>query len=91
MFDVAILNQSLPSRFPLTTSIESIVRELFVENFHIQASYNSYFNACAPVHCGYNRARRFNSIYIITTLIALYGGLNAAFYIITPYLIDLLL
>ncbi|CAF3450141.1 unnamed protein product, partial [Rotaria socialis] len=91
MFDVEILNQSLPSRFPLTTSIESIVRELFVENFHIQASYNSYFNACAPVHCSYNRARRFNSIYIITTLIALYGGLNAAFYIITPYLIDLLL
>ncbi|CAF4922381.1 unnamed protein product, partial [Rotaria socialis] len=91
MFDVEILNQSLPSRFPLTTSIDSIVRELFVENFHIQASYNSYFNACAPVHCSYNRARRFNSIYIITTLIALYGGLNAAFYIITPYLIDLLL
>ncbi|CAF4494048.1 unnamed protein product [Rotaria socialis] len=49
MFDVEILNQSLPSRFPLTTSIESIVHELFAGNFHIQASYN--------------RARRFNSIF----------------------------
>ncbi|CAF2577606.1 unnamed protein product [Rotaria sp. Silwood2] len=91
MIDVEILNQSLSSRFPLTTSIESIVRKLFVEKFHIQINYNFYFDACAPVYCSYIRARRFNWIYVITTLIALYGGLNAALYIITPYLIDLLL
>lgn len=89
--DVQILNQSLPSRFPLTTTIESIVRELFVEQLHIQTSFHSYFNACEPIYCTYTHVRRFNWIYAITTLIALYGGLSAAFYIITPYLIDMLL
>ncbi|CAF3537998.1 unnamed protein product [Rotaria sp. Silwood1] len=91
MINVEILDQSLSSRFPLKTNIESIVRELFIEKFQIQTNYNSYFDACAPVYCSYTRARRFDWIYVMTTLIALYGGLNAAFYIITPYLIDLLL
>lgn len=88
---IQILNESLPSRFPLTKNIESIVRELFVEQLHVHISFNSYFNACAPLHCSYTRARRFNWVYVITTLIALYGGLHAAFYTITPYIIDMLL
>ncbi|CAF3573537.1 unnamed protein product [Rotaria socialis] len=89
--EVQILNQSFPSRFSLTTSIGSIVDQLFIENIQIQTNYDSYYNGCAPSYCSYTQSRRFDCIYVITTLIALYGGLNVALYIITPYLIDLLL
>ncbi|CAF3615517.1 unnamed protein product [Rotaria socialis] len=74
--EVQILNQSFPSRFSLTTSIGSIVDQLFIENIQIQTNYDSYYNGCAPSYCSYTQSRRFDCIYVITTLIALYGGLN---------------
>ncbi|CAF3398826.1 unnamed protein product, partial [Rotaria socialis] len=46
--EVQILNQSFPSRFSLTTSIGSIVDQLFIENIQIQTNYDSYYNGCAP-------------------------------------------
>ncbi|CAF3140112.1 unnamed protein product [Rotaria sp. Silwood2] len=89
--DIQILNKSLPSRFPLTASIKTLIDDLFIEKMMIQTNYDLYFNACRSVYCSYTYTQRFHWVYAITTLIAQYGGLNTAFYIITPYLIDLLL
>ncbi|CAF4486118.1 unnamed protein product, partial [Rotaria socialis] len=61
--EVQILNQSFPSRFSLTTSIGSIVDQLFIENIQIQTNYDSYYNGCAPSYCSYTQSRRFDCIY----------------------------
>ncbi|CAM4911515.1 unnamed protein product [Rotaria socialis] len=47
--EVQILNQSFPSRFSLTTSIGSIVDQLFIENIQIQTNYDSYYNGYITV------------------------------------------
>ncbi|CAF4236054.1 unnamed protein product, partial [Adineta steineri] len=89
--NISILNTSLSSRFTPTTTLSYLVNELFIEQIFNETIYGSYYEQCAPVYCSYTYSQRFDLVYVITTLIALFGGLNIALHLIAPYLIDCLL
>ncbi|CAF0777339.1 unnamed protein product [Adineta steineri] len=89
--NISILNTSLSSRFTPTTTLSYLVNELFIEQIFNETIYGSYYQQCAPVYCSYTYSQRFDLVYVITTLIALFGGLNIALHLIAPYLIDCLL
>ena len=73
-----LLNASLPTRFSTNTTVESIFNELFIEEWHNQSNFTAYFHACAPYACSYTYIQRLNSIYIVTGMISLLGGLMMA-------------
>ncbi|CAF1496550.1 unnamed protein product [Adineta ricciae] len=89
--NVTVLNQFVPSRFNQTTKIEFLLNELFIEEVHFKINYNKYYFQCKPSLCHYIQRHRFNSIYILTTLFGLLGGLTAVLRFITPYFIQLML
>ena len=89
--DISILEQSSSSHFLPTTSIESLIKQLFIEQIDKQILYEQYFLQCAPIKCTYSYSRRFDIVYVVTTLLALFGGLTAALRLITPFVIDLVL
>ncbi|CAF1297514.1 unnamed protein product [Adineta steineri] len=66
----------------LNITIETLLGQLFVLQWVHQASYESYFNACAPQQCYYSYSTNFNQIYLITTLIAVFGGLTKGLHIV---------
>ena len=63
-------------------TIERILYQLFVSQWFSNFSYERYFNACAPLSCQYSYSIRFNRLYIITTFIALFGGLTKGLHIL---------
>lgn len=73
---ISPLNESKISRFLPTTPIGTLIDELFIENWENISSYESYFAACSPTACNYEYSERRSIIYIITTLLSLYGGLT---------------
>ncbi|UJR18485.1 hypothetical protein I4U23_005391 [Adineta vaga] len=77
LVDINAINISIlsSSRFPLNSTIESIINELMIENLTSSLSYESYFNQCAPLSCIYSYVDNSNIIEGIITLIGLYGGL----------------
>ncbi|CAF1318620.1 unnamed protein product [Adineta ricciae] len=89
--NVKVLNQFIPSRFNQTTKIEFLLNKLFVEEIHFKINYDKYFLQCKPSLCHYTQRNRFNSIYILTTLFGLFGGLTAVLRFVTPYIIQLML
>ncbi|CAF3913855.1 unnamed protein product [Adineta steineri] len=89
--NISILNTSLSSRFTPTTTLNYLVNELFIEEIFNETIYGSYYQQCAPVYCSYTYSQRFDLVYVITTLIALFGGLNVTLLLIAPYLIGCLL
>jgi hypothetical protein len=66
---------SLSSRILANTTIEIILNELMLENFSINISYEYYFEQCSPLSCNYLYIQRHTSMYILISLISLYGGL----------------
>ena len=49
--------------------------------------YDQYFTYCAPKICQYSYSERADLLYMITILLALYGGLQTALRFIVPRLV----
>ncbi|CAF1338358.1 unnamed protein product [Adineta steineri] len=84
-------SSSIPSRFPLNTTIGSIVNELMVEELLSNMSYEAYYKQCAPLSCTYSYIDNTNVIDGITVLISLYGGLVIIYWILAIIIVKLYL
>ena len=87
--NISILNSSRNSGFVPKTPIKDLVDVLFIEGIIKETSFRAYYEECKPIQCTYTYQRRFDWIYIITTITALIGGLNVGFRLIAPILLDL--
>lgn len=85
--DVSILNAFKPSRFQSNTTLQTIIHELFIENITSNILFQSYFQACKVVYCQYSYSRRFDWIYVLTTIMSLIGGLNTVLRITSPLVV----
>ena len=63
------------SSMETNTTIETLLSQLFVLRWSYDFSFDQYFNECNPKSCQYSYSAKYNSIYVITTIIALFGGL----------------
>ena len=71
------LNTSLTTRFPyLTTQVDTLIEELFVEDWFNTTNYSAYYEACSPRACHYLYTERNSILYQITFLLGVYGGLT---------------
>lgn len=72
------LNASIPSRFSPDTQIGTIVDELFIERWTNESSYERYFSECSPSICHYEYVGHNSLVYLVTSLLSLYGGLTVS-------------
>lgn len=89
--NISVLDRSSSSLYSSTTSIEVLIKRLFIEKIEKDILYDQYYLQCAPTQCTYSYSRRFDIAYVVTTLLALFGGLTAALRLMTPFIIDLIL
>jgi hypothetical protein len=82
-----VLNASVSSRFNHNDSLNVLTKELFIENWTKILNYSSYFEQCQPQSCLYDTNERAQVLYIITSLLALYGGLTVVLRVIIPYIV----
>jgi hypothetical protein len=79
---------STKTRFdPESTTVEMLVNELFVEQWLIRISFSQYYAQCAPISCLYSYSKRNDVLYVVTTLLGLYGGLTVILCLIVPRLV----
>lgn len=81
------MNLSQSSTFDPSMSIETLLEDLFVEMLTKTLSYSSYFEQCRPESCSIDINDRASFLYIITSLLGLYGGLSIALFFATPYFV----
>jgi hypothetical protein len=81
------LNTSQNSIFDLNSTIETLTGNLFVEMWTKQLNYTSYFYQCQPETCIFNINERVSVLYIITSLLGLYGGLSVVLLFGTPVVV----
>jgi len=74
------------SRFTVNTSVNIIVEEMFIEAWLFNKSYENFFQECQPISCSYISSERYNLIYVITTLLGLYGGISILLKLLVPFI-----
>jgi len=72
------------SKFAIKTPMIDLVNHLFIENWSVTINYSLYFQQCAPAYCSYIYVQQMNSLYTITTILSIYGGLSVILKLICP-------
>ncbi|CAF3767496.1 unnamed protein product [Rotaria sp. Silwood1] len=69
--------------------VQSLLKELMVDQWETSVNYERHFEACAPLTCTYSLNTQADLLYIVTTTIGVYGGINVALKLIVPYLVKM--
>lgn len=88
--NISILEENL-TRFMPETPLGSVIDELMIESWGEDANYTKYYASCLPKFCTYTISLRDNFLYALTALLGLIGGLSAAFIILIPIIVTLIL
>ncbi|CAF1505696.1 unnamed protein product, partial [Adineta steineri] len=78
------------SRFVPNTTIIDLVNELLIETWLTTMNYSAYFDYCLPTSCSYTYIQQLSSLYTVTLLLGLYGGLSVILKWICPKIIYIL-
>ncbi len=57
-------------------SLEKLNNQLFVQKWINKTNYTNYFQTCQPLECQYTLSNKNDPIFMFTTLLGLYEGLN---------------
>ena len=79
------------SRYRPEASLQELVSNLMIEEWHIETFYDQYFKICQPDECTVTYVSRGNAVFIITTVISLTGGLTEIYNFLTPIVVGLVL
>ncbi|CAF1297268.1 unnamed protein product [Rotaria sordida] len=79
------------SRFSPTTTIAVLFDNLMIESWENSIHFATYFQTCAPKACSYSYVQRFFLIYMITTIVSIFGGIRVAVYIASPLFVKFIL
>ena len=82
--DALLANET---RFSPKTPIETLINELFLEEWLTVSSFAAYYSQCAPISCTHAVLRRNNAVYVLLTLTSLYGGLTVVLRLCVPRII----
>ncbi|CAF1071614.1 unnamed protein product [Adineta ricciae] len=78
------------SRYSQNTTVNDLLSEFFIESWNEMRNFTAYFHVCAPQSCTYSYDRRFNLLYVIVTLIGIFGGLKMTLYFSTPFVVKVI-
>jgi hypothetical protein len=78
------------SHFAQNTTVNDLLDQLFIESWNNESSFTNYFQVCSPHSCTYSYNRRFNLLYVIVTMISLFGGLKIILMVSSPFILNLI-
>jgi len=89
--DVEALSSSSNSHFLPNWIIQTLLNELMIDELSVEVAFDSFYAQCNPTYCSYTYMHRFDVLYIITTIIGIFGGLSFALRLIVPIIVHVLL
>ncbi|UJR22378.1 hypothetical protein I4U23_025440 [Adineta vaga] len=75
------------TRFLPNLLIDNLVQEMFIEFWSLNVSYEKFFQQCQPMFCSYKLIDRYNVLYVVTTIVGLYGGLTVLLKLVVPFIV----
>ncbi|CAF0944231.1 unnamed protein product [Rotaria sordida] len=87
-FNSDLTFQSLdPTLSSPNVTVQTLINKLLVDRLEHSIDYNQYYSSCAPISCTYSYNQRVDSIYLVTSIIGLFGGLTIALKLFVPMIV----
>ena len=72
------------SRFPPNTTVQLIVDQILIETWVGIGNYSALYSQCQPNLCTYSYESSASFVMVLTTIIALFGGLSVVMKTVAP-------
>jgi hypothetical protein len=88
--NIQSLREEMNSRFLPNTTMESIISQLFIEDWIPSSNFSAYYAYCAPKQCTYNVQQHHNILFILTIILGFLGGFSAILETILPFVVKVI-
>ena len=75
------------SQFSPSSKISELLAVMMVESWTGNISYAEYFQHCRPSSCAYTILRKHGLVYILTTVLGIFGGLSKSLFVLVPLIV----
>ena len=74
--NVGLLSSNGKTTFSRNTTVQALLDKIFIDELDIKISFELFYGQCQPAHCSYSYSHRFDKMFVVTTLIGVFGGLS---------------
>jgi hypothetical protein len=85
------LSNTLNKYFMINSTVEMLLNEIMIDEITNDIRFDLFYSQCNPTYCSYSYAHRFDALFIITTIIGIFGGLSFALRLIAPFITAIIL
>ncbi|CAF4150353.1 unnamed protein product, partial [Adineta steineri] len=82
--DIQLLSNSSNKYFSVYSTVQTLSNELMIDETICDIRFELYYSQCNPTYCSYSYKRRFDILFIFTTIIGIFGILSFTIKIIAP-------
>ncbi len=58
------------------STVEMILNQIMIDEITSDIQFDLFYSQCNPAYCSYSYTHRFDALFIITTIIGIFGGLS---------------
>lgn len=73
---VTPLNATLNEQFSIQSTVKQMLDLMMIDRLKIEIVFESFYNQCRPAYCNYSYSKRFDILFVITTILGIFGGLS---------------
>ena len=77
--------------FAIDSSVQELVNELMLDEKTTDIHFDDFYSQCNPALCTYSYYRRFDILFIVTTILGIFGGLSFVLRLIAPIIAKIIL
>lgn len=85
------LSSMLNKHFAENATVETLLSEIMIDEMTNDIQFDLYYSECNPNYCSYSYAHRFDILFIVTTIIGIFGGLSFLLRQIAPLIASIIL
>ena len=73
---VKLLSSNANKYFSRNSTVQALLDKIFIDDLNIEIRFDPFYTQCQPAYCSYSYSHRFDKIFVVTTLIGVFGGLS---------------
>ena len=85
------LSNDLNKHFTINSTVEMLLNEIMIDEMTTDIQFNLFYSQCNPVYCSYSYAHRLDVLFMVTTILSIFGGLSFALRLIAPFIATIVL
>ncbi|CAF1463847.1 unnamed protein product [Rotaria sordida] len=89
--DVEPLINTRNKYFMVNSTVQMLLDKIMIDEMISDIRFDLYYSQCNPAYCSYSYTRRLDVLFIITTIIGIFGGLSFALRFISPFIAAIVL